>query len=362
MSFRFILFVIAMPVRLLVADTLPPDGSKLIDSKGRRVLANLDAGEPIDATGITATRDGAYYFVADDSSGEIIVFDVLGSPNYRYAFPQLDGPAGMDITSDDSAIYVCSRNNDHIVVFDPAGAALQQFPTTGLTNPCDVAIANDDSVIYVASEASGLIGAFDPTGTPIFTFAAPGVDFRPSAIAVTSDGGLIYAVSSLSSRVDVFKSDGQGLAPTLIPSIQTPTDIDVASLDDLLYVPNVGNARVEIVNASLEYVSATPAQGFVGTESRIVVDSDDSTLGLTNFALLYRDCNSNEVSDACEHPECSGILVGDMNCDGLINGLDVASFLHFVVGESFVCQADINQDGAVDLTDIPDFASLLVSG
>ena len=55
------------------------------------------------------------------------------------------------------------------------------------------------------------------------------------------------------------------------------------------------------------------------------------------------------------------ILIGDVNCDGIIDLLDVAPFVEAVTG-GFNSKADINQDGTVDLLDVAPFVDLLTGG
>ena len=56
------------------------------------------------------------------------------------------------------------------------------------------------------------------------------------------------------------------------------------------------------------------------------------------------------------------VLVGDVNCDGSINLLDVAPFVGFVSSGEFNEKADINGDGSVDLLDVAPFVDLLTAG
>ena len=53
------------------------------------------------------------------------------------------------------------------------------------------------------------------------------------------------------------------------------------------------------------------------------------------------------------------VLVGDVNCDGEINLLDVAPFVDLISTGGFSAKADINGDGTVDLLDVTPFVDLL---
>ncbi len=58
----------------------------------------------------------------------------------------------------------------------------------------------------------------------------------------------------------------------------------------------------------------------------------------------------------------SGVLVGDVNLDGMVNLLDVDPFVNLLTTGDFQEEADINQDGEVNLLDVDPFVALLSGG
>ena len=54
-----------------------------------------------------------------------------------------------------------------------------------------------------------------------------------------------------------------------------------------------------------------------------------------------------------------GVLLGDVNCDGIVDLLDIGPFIALLVAEEFSAKADINEDGVVDLLDIGPFVALI---
>ena len=56
------------------------------------------------------------------------------------------------------------------------------------------------------------------------------------------------------------------------------------------------------------------------------------------------------------------ILLGDVNCDGDVNLLDVAPFVNLISNSGFSEKADINEDGIVNLLDVQPFVALLSGG
>ena len=53
------------------------------------------------------------------------------------------------------------------------------------------------------------------------------------------------------------------------------------------------------------------------------------------------------------------VLLGDVNCDGVVDLLDVQPFVALITGGGFSVKADINMDGVVDLLDVAPFVDLL---
>ena len=53
------------------------------------------------------------------------------------------------------------------------------------------------------------------------------------------------------------------------------------------------------------------------------------------------------------------VLVGDINCDGAVNLLDVAPFVSAISNGIFILEADTNFDGVVNLLDVKPFVDIL---
>ena len=72
------------------------------------------------------------------------------------------------------------------------------------------------------------------------------------------------------------------------------------------------------------------------------------------------DCNGDGRPDECEYPGCTGIVLGDFDCNGTVDGRDIQVFVDYVVGYRYTCQGDMNQDGALNGDDIPQFVAALL--
>lgn len=56
------------------------------------------------------------------------------------------------------------------------------------------------------------------------------------------------------------------------------------------------------------------------------------------------------------------LSIGDVNCDGAIDLLDVAPFVESLLSGKYNAKADINTDGVVNLLDVAPFVDLLTGG
>ena len=61
-------------------------------------------------------------------------------------------------------------------------------------------------------------------------------------------------------------------------------------------------------------------------------------------------------------PDSNGGMIGDVNCDGSVDLLDVGPFIDVLSSAGFEAKADINQDDVVNLLDVGPFIDLLSGG
>ena len=55
-----------------------------------------------------------------------------------------------------------------------------------------------------------------------------------------------------------------------------------------------------------------------------------------------------------------GVILGDVNQDGIVSLLDVGPFVALITSGSFQVEGDVNKDGTVDLLDVGPFVDLIV--
>lgn len=73
------------------------------------------------------------------------------------------------------------------------------------------------------------------------------------------------------------------------------------------------------------------------------------------YNVVMTGAQLGSMSKGCDNP------IGDLTGDGMVTLLDVAPFVE-AIGGPYICEADTNEDGFVDLLDVDGFITLLQSG
>ena len=97
--------------------------------------------------------------------------------------------------------------------------------------------------------------------------------------------------------------------------------------------------------------------------------SGTGTIDLSEKGLTFSDLNSGMGVGEMNFPGLGAVLngklivtsIGDVNCDGAVDLLDVEPFVTLVTNGQFDAKADINQDGSVNLLDVEPFVGLLTN-
>jgi len=74
------------------------------------------------------------------------------------------------------------------------------------------------------------------------------------------------------------------------------------------------------------------------------------------------DCNRDDNKDNIVEYVTGGPLLGDVNLDSVVNGLDVDPFVGALLGGTFQVEADMNADGVVNGLDVDPFVAAVVGG
>lgn len=110
--------------------------------------------------------------------------------------------------------------------------------------------------------------------------------------------------------------------------------------------------------SSIDFPAAKSSELFVGFRSAGNVGWFQIDLGGAGLPISYM---AGRFATAGESLTVGGkeILRGDVNCDGVLDLLDVAPFVEQLTSGKFSDKADMNADGAVDLLDVGPFIDAL---
>lgn len=153
--------------------------------------------------------------------------------------------------------------------------------------------------------------------------------------------------------------------------------VDVNGMD----VDNLLGALTEIGSApGINLPTGTPNAGLDagGVAYVFTIDAataqrwvDDGLAGIAMQSIDNGDGNSRfnlaPVTNGGEFVtniafELGTSILGDVNCDGSVDLLDVTPFVDALTDGTFIDKADINQDGEVNLLDVGPFVDLLAGG
>jgi hypothetical protein len=161
-------------------------------------------------------------------------------------------------------------------------------------------------------------------------------------------------------------ADGQYLNPGATVDGE-PLRIDVAE------GPVSATVKVTVLGASdgalMEYtvcdsncadLGAAPITGSYNMPNRTDFSEGEKGFTFTNFG---DGMGSIDYLKVVNDPNPSvGPLLGDVNLDGVINGLDVDPFVGLVTGGTFQAEGDMNEDGVVNGLDVDPFVAAVVGG
>jgi hypothetical protein len=168
-------------------------------------------------------------------------------------------------------------------------------------------------------------------------FLAVWVPFDINFLGVTAGGG---ALSQSGDEANLLDPNTGAIIDTL-----TYTGAIAGSP---MTIERIGDGSTDIRRSVLGQNGAFEAQPFIDEATgMIAVDDNGDPVILIGSPGIFMN---------------SGILLGDVNCDGVIDLLDVSPFVAVLTSGGFDPKADINQDGQVTLTDVAPFVALLTGG
>ena len=184
------------------------------------------------------------------------------------------------------------------------------------------------------------VDADNPTDFPNAgaEFLAIWVPYDAILLGAQADGGLSQ------------NGDGATLLNATTGAVVDAFTYTSADTDSATTMERIGEGPTDIRLSVLGESGAFEAQEFVDEFGELVVDDNGDPVILVGSPGIFKGFNKGGDD-----------LIGDVNCDGVIDLLDVAPFVDVITSGEFNNKADINQDGSVDLLDVAPFIDLLTA-
>ena len=308
---------------------------------------------------------GAVEFEMAISGGVTHAYDFRGTPDSFFTF-DVDNP--LPVTSEEPVVTYATFAMDFddtgtLVIYDNGSNA---FGTIDLSNGC-------------FTETAALSGDLteDPTG----------MSFNPA-----TGEWWIVDIDGTTSEVILYLADPLGSGNTTQMSVvRDDTGFPINQVIDLAF-DNDGNLYVYDIETDALYetdpnTGVATLVGFSNQSANFAQGMDfDPTTNILYQAIYTGggtgsygqwDLNSGaftEILDLEAFPDPVGggyeleiaiteaVLLGDINCDGAVDLLDVGPFVDLLTSGGFSPKADFDGDGAVTLLDVTPFVAVLTGG
>jgi hypothetical protein len=246
----------------------------------------------------------------------------------------------------------------------------------GIVLPTPTFKADVTTYTDAADFASALTANGYAANTQDFESSAPGSTFGPGSVigdidfdGFTSPDLLVDDSFATTSGNNYLGLDNIGLANQFpggfefdmqlpnsnavgmfIITAETPS-FSIFDNDIVIDIPGVGVAELDVDDL----------QATIGGSDNVFFVGLVDTMATFNTAQIRYDPSaiSTIVFNIDDIVTASGVLLGDVNQDGLVNLLDIEPFVTLLTDGLFQAEADINQDGSVNLLDVGPFIDIL---
>ena len=345
-------------------------------------VADLDGDLSVDVrTASTSNNNSRTYL--NDGSGVLSTQTAPADSNcYSYDFGDIDNDGDLDMLGANggagNAEILLRNNGDGTFV----NSSAQISPNPNIDDNDSKFFDYDDDGdldLIIARLGSGGERVYNNDGTGNFTQVT-------GIFPALSDSTLDLMVGDLTGdgRIDVVTAQGEsgsfinrlyinsGPVDTNPPRILQTEQIDApngsdpsvvraAIVDDMSSDRNFFDAGISLVysiNGGADQTVAMKHSGGQIYRGEIPTQPEGSFISYSVQATdMAGNTGTGETLSVGKN-----ILIGDVNCDGEVNLLDVQPFVNVLSSGSFNAKADINQDGSVDLLDVGPFVSLLANG
>ena len=208
------------------------------------------------------------------------------------------------------------------------------------------------------------------------------VQFDDGEIALTEDVGTVIN-GGFSNGLAGFNSTGQGTAEIVESPMIAGNSVLELSAGSAVEVTQHISLPAKEFSLSLDAFAVNGGGTLqILLDGSVFATLDAAKLGLKNFETVSVTIDDPTLLGKLDVPFTvkwdgqSGdqllidnlvfgvgqFVLGDVNCDGDVNLLDVAPFVDLLTSGLFSNKADINQDGEVNLLDVAPFVALLTGG
>lgn len=231
-----------------------------------------------DLRGLALDLDNGWVYVSDASDGTVEKLTLDGTPVATLTVPGPDpgttgGPRELTVGLD-HALHVMDYTGQRVLVFSPSGALVREVPAVpepappgGFNQPEGVAVDQGTGQVFVADTFNHRVQRFGRAGGYQASWGYRGrgtgtaMDY-PRGVGVDPADGTVWLNNTRSADVKHYTADGgplgsfgsQGAAPD---QLYYSRGIHVGT-DGLLYVPDSGNRRLQVLTRSGELVWSAP--------------------------------------------------------------------------------------------------------
>lgn len=343
-------------------------------------LGDIDGDFDIDVrTGNTGNNNSRLF--RNDGTGVLALVNGLpgDSSCYSYDFGDIDGDGDMDMIG----VNAGTGNTDLLLENDGTGS-FSNISNQISPNPS----LDDNDSKFLDYDYDGdldlIIGRLGTGGERLYNNDGNGNFTQTTGIfPVISDSTLDIVVADFTGdgRLDIVTAQGESgqfrnriyinngpvdtLAPKIIDTEIAETDSpDVYVVRALITDDNTSDRNFFDDGIFLNYsVNDGPMQQVEMIFSGATVYRGEIPAQAPGDEIDYFVSATDMAGNTGQGTEVTvtvrGLLLGDVNCDGNVNLLDVVPFVELLTNGQFSTKADIDQNGSVDLLDVAPFVDLL---
>jgi YVTN family beta-propeller protein len=349
----------------------------VIDAETNSVTATVPVGER--PSGVVAHPDGSRVYVANRNSDNLSVIDTTTNEVIA-TVPVAGGPFGLDMNSDGSRLYVGNRNTQSVQVVDTmTNTVISSIGSGPGTN--FVAVNPDGGSVY--SSAENGINVFDAglnaQIATVQTRATPDLEGSTWTMDVLPDGSRLYANNApiFPGRVGVIDTATNMMTSTITVG-NGATGIAINPDGKSVYISNRTDNTISVIDTETDLVTGTIPVNAEANPRGLAVHPNGLWLYVNNFdtdSVSVIDLPTSQVLATIPVgngpgmgiavsvvPESPEPLLGDVNLDGVVNGLDVDPFVEGLLSGPYQPEADMNEDQVVNGLDVDPFVAAVVGG